>query len=111
MVIDRIDKLSTCKFLIEQSILGDLVTLLGECIFILALLKLLRPFKIDCLFCARARIGFTSILPQTHAQKLGLFLNAKLFFGLKKYEVEAEKTAFKVFTCHSGAMWSFFQGP
>ena len=70
----------------------------------------MRPFKIDYLFCANARIGFSSILTATHTQKLGLFLSTKPFFGLKKYAVEAEKTAFKVWTGHSGAIWSFWQG-
>ena len=37
------------------------------------------PFKIDCLFCASARVGFTSILTATHTTKLGFFLSTKLF--------------------------------
>ncbi len=62
----------------------------------------IRPFKIDCLFCASAHIEFASILTETR-----LVPGHKAFFGLKKYAVEAEKTAFKVWTGHSGAMWSF----
>ena len=45
-----------------------------------------RPFKIDCLFCASVRIGFTSILTATHTQKLGLFLSTKLFSDWKNMQ-------------------------
>ena len=72
-------------------------------------LFVIRLFKIDCLFCASAhRICFDSNR-NTHT-KTRLVPEHKTFFGLKKYPVEAEKTAFTVWTGHSGAMWSFWLG-
>ena len=61
------------------------------------------PFKIDCLFYARVRRIYFNVKRNTH-QKTRLVHEHKTFFGLKKHAVKAEKTAFKVFTGHSGAM-------
>ncbi len=64
-----------------------------------------------CILAMTYKVGFTSILSETHT-KTRLVPQCKAFFGLKKYTVEAEKTAFKVWTVtdHSGAMLSCWQG-
>ena len=55
----------------------------------------IRPFKIDCLFCASARRIYFNFNRNIHT-KTRPVPEHKTVFGLKKYAVEAEKTAFKV---------------
>ena len=57
----------------------------------------IRPFKVDCLFCIHARVGFTVLQTKTHTSCSSCCTEYRTFFGLKIRPLEAEWIAFKDF--------------
>ncbi len=60
----------------------------------------IRPCKINCMFCVRARVAFQLIKTKTHTAKSTNFPEYGTFSGLKIGPIESEKTPFKVFPCN-----------
>ncbi len=53
-----------------------------------------RPFKINCLFCLRARVAFAMSKTKTQTVDSTHYPENRTFFGLKIRRLEAEQIGF-----------------